>query len=234
MKISVPWTQLALILGVLIISTLVIAFNGWDMQLANLFYVPGEGFPIGKLQPWRALYLYGEWPAFILGGSATLVYIFSFFRQNLQRFRPAAAFVALLLIIGPGLLANVVFKDHWGRPRPRQVIQFAGTMEFHQTWQPGPAPRNASFPAGHPTVAFYMSAPYFVLRRVRPWQAKFWLLGGFIFGFVMGAARITQGGHFLSDVVWSAGFVYITMLILAALLKPEGIAMGEVEKESQI
>ncbi len=204
----------------LVAATTLIACFGWDMQLARAFYTPGLGFSIGQKQPWYALYRFGEWPAFALGGMAGIVFLLGFFRPTLAVFRRQALFLALLLIIAPGILANAVFKDHWGRPRPRQVMELGGTMAFHQPWQPGPAPKNASFPAGHPTVAFYLSAPYFILRREKRRQALLWLWGGFGYGCVMGAARIIQGGHFLSDVVWSAGFVYLTALVLAVWLLP--------------
>jgi lipid A 4'-phosphatase len=210
--------QLLIITTLLLLVTAVIAAAGWDMQLARQFYVPGSGFPTGNLQPWHALYLYGLWPAYLMAGVALLVFTGSFIRPRLMKYRTAALFLVLLLLVGPGLLANAVFKDHWGRPRPVQVEQFGGNMAFHQTWQPGPAPKNASFPAGHPTAAFYLSAPFFVLRRTRPRQAYCWLWGGFAYGVIMGMARIIQGGHFLSDVLWSAGFVYLTALVLAALL----------------
>jgi hypothetical protein len=36
-------------------------------------------------------------------------------------------FILLSVILGPGLLVNLVFKDHWGRPRPRQVVALGGT-----------------------------------------------------------------------------------------------------------
>ncbi|WP_277058356.1 phosphatase PAP2 family protein [Trichlorobacter lovleyi] len=221
MTTSARWFQLVLVIAVLFAVTAIIAMNGWDMRLTSQFYVPGHGFPFGNLQPWRALYRFGEWPAFVTGGLGLIIWLVSFVMPRLAKTRMAALFLALLLIIGPGLLANVTFKDHWGRPRPRQVVQFGGSMAFHQPWQPGPAPKNASFPAGHPTVAFYMSAPYFILRPKRRRQALLWLWGGFSYGCVMGAARIIQGGHFLSDVVWSAGFVYLSALVLAALLHPE-------------
>ncbi len=221
MNRSVLWYQLVLIFAVLIIGTAVIAYTGWDMQLASRFYVPGYGFPLGNLQPWHSLYRFGEWPAFALGGGAGIVFLLSFIRQNLVPLRRQALFLALLLIIAPGLLANSLFKDHWGRPRPRQVQEMGGTLPFYQPWQPGPAPKNASFPAGHPTVAFYLSAPYFVLRRTNRRKALCWLWGGFVYGCIMGAARIIQGGHFLSDVLWSAGFVYLTAVVLAAWLLPD-------------
>jgi membrane-associated PAP2 superfamily phosphatase len=35
----------------------------------------------------------------------------------------------------------------------------------------------------------------------------------------VGAARVLQGAHFVSDVVWSAGVVYITALVLSRLLR---------------
>lgn len=215
-SVAVPMIALA---ALLLIATAVIAGFGWDLQLAQRFYVRGVGFPTGNLQPWRGLYLYGPWPAYAIGTAALVVFVGGFFSPTLVRHRAGALFLVLLLLVGPGLLANLGFKDHWGRPRPRQVQQFGGTMEFLQPWQPGPAPANASFPAGHPTAAFYLSAPFFVLRRKRPRQALCWLWSGIAYGIVMGAARIIQGGHFLSDVIWSAGFVYLTALVLASLLR---------------
>jgi membrane-associated PAP2 superfamily phosphatase len=95
-------------------------------------------------------------------------------------------------------------------------------MAFHQPWAPGPAPNNASFPAGHPSVAFYLSAPYFVLRERRQRrQALLWLWGGILFGVVMGMARIIQGGHFVTDVIWCSGFVYLTALVLVSVMRLE-------------
>ena len=204
----------------LIAATLLCVLADADIRATSLFYQPGAGFPIGKLQPWWFLYRFGEYPAFAMGGGALLLFLAGYFRPSLARFRRQALFVALLLIIAPGILANAVFKDHWGRPRPRDVDQFGGSMSFHQPWQPGPAPKNASFPAGHPTVAFYLSAPYFILReKKRRRQALIWLWGGILYGCVMGVARVIQGGHFVTDVIWSAGFVYLTAMLLASLLR---------------
>jgi lipid A 4'-phosphatase len=208
-----------ILLLALIAATLLCILTNADILATNLFYRPGAGFPIGKLQPWWFLYRFGEFPAFAMGGGALLLLLAGFFRPSLAQFRRQALFIALLLIIAPGILANAVFKDHWGRPRPRDVDMFGGSMTFHQPWQPGPAPKNSSFPAGHPTVAFYMSAPYFVLRRKYQRQALFWLWGGILYGVVMGVARIIQGGHFVTDVIWSAGFVYLTAMVLASLLR---------------
>ncbi len=211
--------QSVLILVLLVAATVCIAAFGLDLTLARYFYRPGEGFYLGNEQPWQFLYRHGERPAYLIGITALLVYLASFVTTRMVRYRLAALFLALSLVIGPGLVVNSLLKGEWGRPRPRHLVELGGTMQFHQPWQPGPVPRNASFPAGHPAAAFYFSAPYFLLRKSRPIQARWWLYSGALFGIMMGIARIVQGGHFLSDVVWSAGLVYLTMLILAALLR---------------
>ena len=37
-------------------------------------------------------------------------------------------------IMGPGILVNSVFKDHWGRARPVTVEQFGGDLVFSPVW----------------------------------------------------------------------------------------------------
>jgi len=205
----------------LIVATAVCVFMNADITMARLFYQPGAGFPIGKLQPWKFLYDFGVYPAYTMGTIALLIVIAGYFRASLISIRRQALFIAILLIIGPGILVNSIFKDHWGRPRPVHVDIFGGNLSFHQPWLPGPASRNASFPAGHPSAAFYMSAPYFVMREKKQRRkALLWLWGGILYGVVMGIARVIQGGHFVTDVIWSAGFVYLTAMVLAALMFP--------------
>jgi membrane-associated PAP2 superfamily phosphatase len=42
----------------------------------------------------------------------------------------AALLLIVTLALGPGVLANKVFKGHWGRMRPVDVTQFGGTDRF--------------------------------------------------------------------------------------------------------
>jgi membrane-associated PAP2 superfamily phosphatase len=64
-----------------------------------------------------------------------------------------------------------------------------------------------------------MAAPYFIYRRSNKRLARTWLAGGLIFGVFMSIARITQGGHFLSDNLWAWGMVHLTAVFLYYLLK---------------
>jgi len=201
----------------LIAATWLIAASGADLAVSSRFYING-GWPVGDQFPWHALYKMVRFPAVSLALGSLLLALYSLKDRSFLPWRRRSAFLVLLLIIGPGLLVNSYFKDHWGRPRPREVVQFGGQREFLQPWQKGEDGKGRSFPSGHASAAFYMTAPFFIYRRSRPRQARAWLAGGLVFGIFMSIARIAQGGHFLSDNLWAWGMVHLTALFLAALL----------------
>lgn len=205
--------------ALLVAATVLIAATDLDMKVTTFFYVPGRGFPYGNLQPGYSLYRFGVWPAYFLAGAALVVFCAGYFKRGFGQYRKAALFLVLLLALGPGLIVNSYFKDHWGRPRPRQVMEFGGSNRFHQPWQKDDLPDNKGFPCGHASAAFYLMAPYFVLRTRNKKWAIAWLSLGLVYGTLMGIERIAQGGHFVSDVLWSGGIVYLTGLVLAVAMR---------------
>jgi membrane-associated PAP2 superfamily phosphatase len=212
------YRDFALPVIILIAATSLIAITNADLRLAALFCIEGK-WPIGDQQPWHFLYLLDRGPSIALGlcGLAAAV-IGAIGTQRRSWVRPGL-FLVLLLALGPGLFVNAVFKEYWGRPRPREVVQFGGTKEFLHPWQKGIAHKGRSFPSGHASSAFYLSAPFFLLRRRKPWSARLWMAGGLIFGIFMSMARIIQGGHFLSDTLWAWGMVHLIALGLYYLLR---------------
>ncbi|HEX9080023.1 MAG TPA: phosphatase PAP2 family protein [Desulfuromonadaceae bacterium] len=204
-------------LVVLLLATALIAATGADLRVSAWFHRPG-GWPVGDRFPWHQLYRWGYYPAYIIGFASLGVCLAGWFRPALVPFRRGAAYLVVLLLLGPGLLVNTVFKDHWGRPRPRQVVQFGGTMAFHHPWEPGEAGKGKSFPSGHGGAAFYLAMPYFVLRRRRPRAADLVFAAGMLYGGLMGIARISQGGHFVSDILWAWGVVHLTAVTLYYLM----------------
>src|SRR5256885_10396305 len=83
-------------------------------------------------------------PAFI----AIALKIFLPRRQMLIAGR-AAIFLIATLALAPGLMANAILKDYWGRPRPAEVTEFYGPEKFVPWWDPrGTCDRNCSFVAG--------------------------------------------------------------------------------------
>ena len=123
---------------------------------------------------------------------------------------------ALFLVVGPGILVNGVLKPCWNRPRPCNVTDFGGPRPFLPVWQRGHDENDASFPSGHAAMGFYLMAPAFVYCRRRPRLAAAFAALGLCAGAELGLARMVAGGHFPSDVLWSAGTVYFTGLLLAA------------------
>jgi len=202
----------------LLLGTLIIALTGTDLALSTWFH-RAEGWPVGNEFPWHQFYRWGYYPADIIGLAALGLLLASFLKPSLLRFRRQAAFMVVLLLLGPGLLVNTVFKDHWGRPRPRQIVQFGGTMQFHHPWERGEAGKGKAFPSGHGGSAFYLAMPFFILRRQRPRIAARVYAAGMLYGVLMGVARISQGGHFASDILWAWGVVHLTAVALYYLMR---------------
>lgn len=225
MNHSQAWRQVWLVLAVLVVGTVLIAASGADLAVASHFYQAG-GWPIGEQFPWKLLYQLDRYPALALAVFGLWAACYSYYKPHWRSWRRQGIFLVLLLALGPGLLVNATFKDHWGRPRPRELIQFGGTKMLLQPWQPGTDGDGRSFPCGHASAAFYLAAPYFIYRRRKPHSARQWLLGGTIFGLMMGYARLAQGAHFLSDILWAWGIVCLTALALAAFLLPEQPSEG--------
>lgn len=211
------WAEIWMALVLLIITTGVLAHAGADLGVSALFYQHGS-WPIGEQFPWKLLYKIDRNPAVLLAVGWLVVIVVGYYRAGWQKWRRAGIFMVLLLILGPGLLVNSAFKEHWGRPRPREVVEFGGQKQFLQPWQPGVSGKGRSFPSGHSSAAFYLVAPFFVYRFRKPQRAKRWLMGGLAFGVAMSFARIAQGGHFLTDTLWAFGMVWIVGLTLAELL----------------
>jgi membrane-associated PAP2 superfamily phosphatase len=143
-----------------------------------------------------------------------MVGIASLIWSRLSPYRRAGFFFAAVLALGPGLLINSVFKAHWGRPRPRQTVEFGGNLPFVSVWVRTSLSKSRSFPSGHASMGFYLMAPAFLLYRRRRGLALAFVFVGLLSGGYIGLARVVQGAHFPSDVVWSAGMVYLSGLVL--------------------
>lgn len=205
----IDWLVPAVVLTVL---TVYLRVSDIDVRVAGWFYASPAGWIYANDQPWDFLYRYGVIPAWIISLSGLAVFLLSFKRPSLRHQRIAALYLALVMIVGPGLIVNEAFKKRWGRPRPFEITEFGGPREFLPVWDKGPTGRGSSFASGHAATGFYVMVPFFLLRRRSPGLAVACLLVGLAYGSLMGVGRMAQGKHFVSDVVWAWGFVYLTAL----------------------
>lgn len=205
---------LALILAV----SFAISLADLDRGLSHSFYQPSAGWIFGQDWLWAQLYRYGMIPGIAMATGGLLVLISGIFVRHLRRFWRPAAFLFLLILLGPGLLVNTLGKDMWGRPRPIDTVDFGGTSPYHQFYQPAGPGQGKSFPSGHASIGFYTLAPFFLLRRRHRKAAMVALTLGTGYGVLMSIGRIVQGGHYLTDVLWSGYLVYSCGMVLYYLL----------------
>jgi membrane-associated phospholipid phosphatase len=128
----------------------------------------------------------------------------------------AVVFLIATLALGPGLLVNVVLKDHWGRSRPIDITQLGGTEHYVRWWDPrGDCPNNCSFVSGDVAGAFWTLAP----AALTPPQWRVLAYGaGLALGAGMAALRVMAGGHFLSDVVFAGVFTFLIIWLAHGLI----------------
>lgn len=205
-----------LILGIL---TIIFWVTDLDIAIESLFYSPEKGWFLKNANPWNFLYRYGNIPGLVLASGGALLFLWGLFSHKAMTYRKTALFLCLVMALGPGLVVNSAFKHYWGRPRPRQTQELGGTRQYLPVWQKGVSGEGKSFPSGHASVAFYLFTPFFFFRNNRRKWALFFLVLGITYGLFMGAARMVQGAHFPSDVVWAGGFTYLTGLVLSYFIR---------------
>lgn len=187
-----------------------------DIVTSNLFYKPGRGFINNAL--FDFIFRYGEFIGLSLGIFASIFLLLSFLKPILKKWRYGAMTIVLSLFLGPGLIINSTLKDHWGRPRPRQIENFGGNYLYRPFWQPNfkhGVEAQKSFPSGHVAMGFYFLSLYIVGRRTKN---KMLIYSAICLTIVLSSAliitRLAQGGHFLSDVLASPILVWYSILIV--------------------
>lgn len=208
------WLPEALLLIALTVAvTILFAATPLDIEAARFFYrAQGpDHWPFASELPWSTLYQLAP----PITASLIVIGLMALLIGRLRRSRTwlvHGTFLLLTVVVGPGLITNAMFKDHWERPRPRDIVEFAGPL--HYASAPLRGEGGASFPCGHCSVAFLYAAGWWVWKGRRRAWAHASLAFGAISGLALGLGRMAAGGHFLSDVVWSALFAWGTAHIL--------------------
>ena len=209
----------------LLTATAIFRFTNVDLILSRPFFVQQNlpldseaHWPLKIAQPWKSLYEFGVYPAWVIGLGGLFVFFVSFFLSKLKPYRDAGLFLALARHRA-GFADKRRLQAVLGTSAPNQTIPFGGQDEYLPVGEIGRLPEGALFPSGHASMGFYLMTPAFLFYRRRPCVAAAFFALGLAGGTIMGVARIVAGSHFASDVVWSAGMVYFIGLALAALFR---------------
>jgi lipid A 4'-phosphatase len=195
-----------IILGCFLMSALVLsAFPATDIGISRIFFE--QGFHLKDLW-WYSLVRDGLTYLLCLSMTAILgIYVFNrLSKRDLCRINGRkVGYLFLVLILGAGLVVNVIFKDHFGRARPRDIEEFGGSKQFTPAFVVSDqCDTNCSFSSGEGAAAFFSLALALALSRRRAA-----LLAALGLGGVVSFLRVASGAHFFSDTVVSF-FVMLT------------------------
>ena len=201
------------ILFVLLLVTVLWEANNGDLIVSQHFYQADQGWFLAEKQPWQWIYRYGTIPGFLFTFVGLLAWYLSYSNLSWATYRNYFLLYSLTSIIGAGILVNAVLKEYTGRPRPREVSQLGGQWEYRAVFDFGTPGKGRSFPCGHCTMGFVFTTGIMFWQRSRKW-ALISLSVGLVYGTVVSATRIVQGGHFVSDAWWALGIIVLVVTIL--------------------
>jgi lipid A 4'-phosphatase len=198
------------LLFVVAITIFVVFSPEIDQYIAALSYTENSKTFYGEMALWCKIIYYSVPVITVALILPPLIWLFKV-RHNSAKYRAmvkAGLITYLALILGPGLVVNVIFKDHWGRPRPYQVLRDG--QQYAPFWQPHFTKKeNNSFPGGHASIGFFLGVPFLALGR-----KKTAIVLSLIGGTIVGTVRILQGGHYLSDILFAGVFVWLTAILV--------------------
>ena len=202
------------IASILVVSIVFVAVPGIDVWVSGLFAAPDKGgFPVARLPAFQILRDANRWLTWIIPIALIVVMVVKLVRPDRPSLVPPAKsfFLLLTLAVGSGIIANLIFKNNWGRPRPSDVDLFGGTLPFVPAWQVTDyCPANCSFISGEGSSALWLLGLAVLLPVAVRSTAVKWIA---VFVVAVSLNRIAFGGHFLSDVLLAWGFTGLVMVL---------------------
>ncbi len=132
--------------------------------------------------------------------AALLGWIAASLKPRWRAWRLPLLFVVVSGILGPGMVVNWGFKEHWQRARPYQVENFGGPQKFSRAAvMTDQCDNNCSFVSGHVSCGVFLVSLGLVHRR----RQRRWAAAGVLSGLLIGFARMADVAHWLSDVLWA-------------------------------
>jgi membrane-associated PAP2 superfamily phosphatase len=221
------WTRWTLAGLILLLSAILVpgSMQGWDLDLADHYY---DGF---LDQPWpegsrgwaEASDKWGRLPAVLLFVGAAVVWVGSLRRAAWRARRREAGALLLIIALGPGAAVHGL-KAGWGRSRPRDVFHWKRPEPYRDWWEPAGQGGGVSFPSGHAAAGACLVAASLIALRRRPVRCVLVSLAATAVAGVVSWARVVDGAHFLSDVLWSWLIVFLVAGLVNSLLGRGGAA----------
>lgn len=195
---------------------LFIFFPKLDIYISNFFFIDNK-FISEKYPLIKVLRVYLKNLMIFFPVLSLIILLVSFVykkkkKRKLINYKTKFAFVGLIIgpILGCGIIANLYFKDTWGRARPVHIEEFGGNKIFTPAFfKSDQCEKNCSWISGETSAAFSLMVGTMLLKN-----PIFFILNALL-GFLVFFCRLSMGGHFFSDNI----FAMIFMIYLAVLYK---------------
>jgi lipid A 4'-phosphatase len=216
----------------LALSLFFLVFPRLDIWFSGLFYDPEYGFAASHVPVFNWLRWFAATLIWVIVVALILSMIAKLALPRRPSFIPTRTSVFLLstLIIGPGLIVNVILKSLWGRPRPISITDFGGDLPYVDVWRISDyCTHNCSFVSGEASSAIWLLALALVVPAA--WRNRVAIIA-LVLAIVFSLNRVAFGAHFLSDtlIAWS-----LTLLVVAIahhflfVRPPRGLAANALE-----
>lgn len=224
----------SLVGGILVTIVLGVVFRLSDLDLTlqrRVYSATEPHWPYATAQPWKALHDAGTIPGLALTLLAVGAVAVSVRRHQWLRWQNRGLYLFAFLAAGPGLVTNLLGKMLAGRPRPDEIVQFGGALPFHRPFEFGVPMRGYSFLCGHCSMGFLFFTLFFILQGWTRWAA---LLFGSVYGLALGAARVVQGAHFVSDVLLDGSLMFVVAALLSPILDRRPLLLAGLSRRKLI
>lgn len=207
-------------LAAVVCTVIFLPFPEIDLWVADLFYYGDNDFWLRQTAFNRIKNDYVRPGVGIVAVVGLLYYLYRRFTDppnkifKLKRW----GFFILCVALSTGFVVHAVFKDNWGRARPKQVTEFAGQHQFTPPLIPArECDRNCSFVSGDASLGYVTLALALYATRRR----NFWIGVSVASGLGLGLLRMMNGSHFLSDILFS-GIITCGMVLILYRWVEEG------------
>ncbi len=215
---------LSVVLGLIAIVTLV-SLAGVDVDLAvqRQYFDPVRKFFPAEYDPTLNSLRDNGMIAIVTCGVYNVLAGVQFLSGRLPIFRVrTAVYLTSSLILGVGVVVNMILKDYWGRFRPYAITQFSGNEPYTDWWVLGECRGNCSFVSGEVAAVAWMLGPAALLPA--PWRNMALVAVAAFVAFVS-FSRMAAGKHFLTDTLFAVLVITgILMLMHRLIMEPKAAA----------
>ncbi len=198
----------------ILFGLLFIFFPSLDIYFSSLFF-NGNQFISEQYTSIKILRVYLKNLMIIIPITSLLILLINVInkKQNIRRLiNQRTKFALIGLVVGPilgcGIIANLYFKDTWGRARPVHIEEFGGNKIFTPAFfRSDQCEKNCSWISGETSAAFSLTVGTILLKN------PIFFLSNLILGLLVFFCRLSMGGHFFSDNIFAMSFmIYLALL----------------------